>query len=146
MSVSGIIFQWKNPRVLDALSLWPRFAPEHPGAGAPARVPGQPALPDSSAASGPLCPPGPRSPGSPVPRALRGLRSRHPRSCQRLQGGQGVAGASLTPGTGAVTHTQAGHGPSALDRVASTPRLTASVRRQRPVPQTSERGDPERAA
>lgn len=39
MSVSGMIFQWKNPRVLDALSLWPRFAPEHPGAGAPARVP-----------------------------------------------------------------------------------------------------------
>lgn len=60
MSVSGIIFQWINPRVLDALSLWPRFAPEHPGAGAPARVPGQPALPDSSAASGPLCLPGPR--------------------------------------------------------------------------------------
>lgn len=39
MSVSDIIFQLKNPRVLDALSLWPRFAPEHPGAGAPARVP-----------------------------------------------------------------------------------------------------------
>lgn len=146
MSVSSIIFQWKNPRVLDALSLGPRFAPEHPGAGAPARVPGQPAPPDSSAASGPLCPPGPRSPGSPVPRALRGLRSRHPLSCQRLQGRQGVAGASLTPGTRAVTHTQAGHGPSALDRVASAPRLTASVRRQHPVPQTSERGDPERAA